>query len=82
MRQKNVSNALIVRLNKFFEERNLNQYQFSQLTGVSYTTIKHIMQRRTKSVDLKTIILFAHGLGITPAEFINDDAFLYENLDI
>ena len=40
------------------------------------------MQRKTKGISLKTIILLPSALGITPSEFINDDAFLACNLDL
>ena len=40
------------------------------------------MQKRTKGISLKTIIMIADGLKITPAEFIDDDSFCAENLDI
>ena len=40
------------------------------------------MQKRTKGIDLKTIILLAHGFKIKPSEFIDDDGFLAENLDL
>ena len=39
------------------------------------------MQRRTNGISLKTIILLADGLGISPAEFIDDESFLAKNLD-
>ena len=35
-----------------------------------------------QNFDLKTIILLAHGLKIKPCEFIDDDKFLAENLDL
>jgi len=77
-----ISEAVISRLCKYMGERNLTQYKLAQLSGLPLATIKSIMQRRTKSIDLKTIILIADGLHITPSEFIDDNSFLAENLDI
>ena len=61
-------------------ERDLTQYRLAQLSGLPFPTVKSIMQRRTKGVSLKTVIMLAHGLGITPAEFLDDEAFYAENL--
>ncbi len=79
---KSISDVIVERLCKFMGERNLTQYRLAQLSGVPFPTIKSIMQKKTKDINLKTIILLSQGLGITPSEFINDASFLAENLDI
>ena len=79
---KTIGEALIQRLCKYMGERNLTQYKLSVLSGVPFPTIKSIMQGRTNGVSLKTIIMLAAGLEITPSEFINDDAFLAQNLNL
>ncbi len=79
---KSLNDVLVERILKYMGERNLTQYKLAQLSCVPFPTIKSIMQKRTKGVTLKTIIMLADGLGITPSEFINDDAFLAENLDL
>ncbi len=79
---KTVADVVVERLNMYMGQQNLTQYRLAQLSGVPLPTIKALMQRRTKSVDLKTIILLANGLGITPSTFIDGDEFLVTNLDI
>ena len=79
---KTLSEVVVDRLLKFMNERNLTQYKLAQLSGLPFPTIKSIMQRRTKGITLKTIILLANGLSITPSEFINDKSFDLENLDL
>lgn len=79
---KTLNDVVVERLLKYMDERNLTQYKLAQISGVPFPTIKSIMQRRTKGISLKTIILIANGLGITPAEFINDESFFAENLDL
>ena len=51
-------------------------------SGIAYSTIKSIMQKKTKSCDLKTRILFSKGFGIHPSEFIGTNDFLADNLNI
>ena len=79
---KSINDVVVERLCKFMGERNLTQYKLAQLSCIPFPTIKSIMQRRTKGITLKTIIMLADGLGITPGEFINDESFLAKNLEL
>lgn len=79
---KTLNDAVVERLCKYLGERDLTQYRLSQLSGVPFPTIKSIMQRRTKGISLKTVIMLANGLGITPSEFLNDEIFSADNLDL
>ena len=79
---KTINDVVVERLCSLMEERNLTQYKLSQLSGVPVPTIKSIMQRRTKGISLKTIIMLADGLKIKPSEFIDTPAFLAENLKL
>lgn len=78
---KTLNDVVVERLYKFMKD-DMTQYRLSQISGVPFATIKSIMQRRTKGISLKTIILLANGLNITPSEFIDDQSFLAKNLDL
>lgn len=79
---KTINDVVVERLFLFMGERNLTQYKLAQLSGIPFPTIKSIMQRRTKGISLKTIIMLADGLKITPSEFIDNPAFLADNLNL
>lgn len=79
---KTLNDAVVERLCKYLGERDLTQYRLSQLSGVPFPTIKSIMQRRTKGITLKTVIMLANGLEITPSEFLDDEIFLADNLEL
>lgn len=79
---KSINEAVIDRMLKYMGERNITQYRLAQLSNLPLSTVKSIMQRRTKGIELKTMIMLATGLGITPSEFINDPMFLAENLNL
>ena len=81
-KMKSVSDAVVERLYKYMGEKDLSIYKLSQISNVPFPTLKSIMQRRTKGITLKTVILLAHGLGITLGEFIDDEVFNPENLDL
>ncbi len=79
---KTLNDVVVEQLIKYMSKNNLTQYKLAQISGVPFPTIKSIMQRRTKGISLKTIILIADGLNISPAEFLNDEKFLAKNLDL
>ena len=79
---KSLSNVVVDRINKYLNDKNLTQYRLAELSGVPLATIKSIMQRRTKTINLRTIIMLSSGLGVTPSEFINDESFLAENINL
>ena len=79
---KTLNDVVVARLNKFMGERNLTQYKLAQLSDLPFATVKSIMQKRTKSISLKTIILLAKGLNISASEFISGADFDANNLDL
>lgn len=79
---KTLNDVIVERLCKFMGEQNLTQYRLSQLSGVPFPTIKSIMQRKTKGISLKTVIMLARGLNLRLSEFLDDDLFTAENLDL
>ncbi len=79
---KTLNEVVVERLLKFMGEKNLTQYKLAQLSGVPFPTIKSILQRRTKGISLKTIILLSRGLGMTPSEFLDDPCFCSDNLEL
>lgn len=79
---KTLNDVVVERLCKYLGEKNLTQYKLSQMSGVPFPTIKSIMQRRTKGISLKTVIMLAHGLNVKLSEFLDDEMFSVENLDL
>jgi len=79
---KTLNDVVVERLLFYMNEKNLTQYRLAQLSGIPFPTIKSIMQRRTKGISLKTIILLSNGLNITPSNFLDSPCFNSDNLDL
>ena len=69
---KTINDAVVERLYKYMEEKNITQYKLAQLSGVPFPTIKSIMQRKTNNITLKTLMMLSDGLGIKLIDFLND----------
>lgn len=78
---KTLNELVVERINYYMEDRRYSQYQLADLSGVPYPTIKSIMQKRTKGITLKTVVMLARGLQVGVDEFLSDDFFHYDELD-
>ena len=77
-----ISEAVALRIGKILNERQLTQYRLEKDIAMPHNTMKTLMGRRNKSVNLRTIMQIAKGLNMTVSEFFNDPLFEDENLEI
>lgn len=79
---KTLNEVVIDRINHYLNGPVQTQYTLAEISGVPYPTIKSIMQRRTKGITLKTVVMLARAFQVSVSEFFNDEAFIYDNLDL
>ena len=60
----------------------LTQYRLEQNSGIQHGHMQWIMSGKSKTVTLSTVMMLANGFGMTVLEFLDDDMFLYENLEV
>ena len=77
-----VNNAVKWRISKLLCEKNMSQYRLEQESGIQHGSMQCIMNGRNKTVTLSTVILLAKGFHMTLNEFLDDEVFLPENLEI
>ena len=77
-----VNNAVAKRISNLLKEKNMSQYRLEQESGIQHGSMQCIMNGRNKTVTLSTVIMLARGFNITLTEFLDDDIFSSENLEI
>ena len=77
-----VNNAVAKRVTALLKERNMSQYRLEQESGVQHGSMQCIMNGRNKTVTLSTVILLARGFGMSLSEFLDDEIFSSEELEI
>ena len=77
-----VNDAVAKRVSALLKERNISQYRLEQESGIQHGSMQCIMNGRNKTVTLSTLILLAKGFGISLTEFLDDEIFCSEELDI
>ena len=77
-----VNDAVAKRVFKLLQERGMSQYRLEQESGIQHGSMQCIMNGRNKTVTLSTVMLLARGFGMSLVEFLNDEIFLAEDLEI
>ena len=77
-----VNDAVALRISKLLIEKNMSKYRLEQESGIPHGSMQCIMNGRNKTVTLSTVIMIARGCGMSRAEFLDDEIFRSEDLDI
>ena len=77
-----VNDAIATRIAKLLGEKGISQYRLEQESGIQHGSMQCIMNGRNKTVTLSTVMLLARGFNMTLTEFLNDEIFDFENLEI
>ena len=77
-----VNDAVARRITALLKEKGISQYRLEQASGIQHGSMQCIMNGRNKTVTLSTVIMIAKGFGISLVEFLNDDIFNSEELEV
>lgn len=77
-----VNDAVAKRISKLLREKGMSQYRLEQESGIQHGSMQCIMNGRNKTVTLSTVILLARGFNISLTEFLDDEIFSSEYLDV
>ena len=76
------NDAVAKRISKLLKEKNMSQYRLEQNSGIQHGSMQCIMNGRNKTVTLSTLILIARGFNIPLVEFLDDEIFSSEELEL
>ena len=77
-----VNDAVAKRITQLLAQKKMTQYRLEQLSGIQHGHMQWIMSGKSKTVTLSTVMMVANGFGMTVREFLDDDMFLFENLNV
>ena len=77
-----VNNAVARRILNLLNAKSMSQYRLEQQSGIQHGSMQCIMNGRNKTVTLSTVIMIAKGLGMTLTEFLDDELFSADNLEL
>ncbi|MBQ8319937.1 MAG: helix-turn-helix transcriptional regulator [Clostridia bacterium] len=77
-----VNDAVATRISKLLRERKISQYRLEQESGIQHGSMQCIMNGRNKTVTLSTVIMLARGFHLSLNEFLDDEVFRSEHLEV
>ena len=77
-----VNDAVAKRISVLLREKGMSQYRLEQESGIQHGSMQCIMNGRNKTVTLSTVIMIARGFRMSLADFLNDEIFCSEELEL
>ena len=77
-----IQRAVALRVSNLLIKNNMSQYALAKRMCTDQSTIKHIIYEEYKSIRFDTLVKIADAFNLTIQEFLNDDLFNRDNLDI
>ena len=77
-----VNDAVANLISKLLHEKGISQYRLEQTSGIQHGSMQCIMNGRNKTVTLSTVIMLARGFDMSLTDFLDDEVFRSENLEI
>ncbi|MBQ8380684.1 MAG: helix-turn-helix transcriptional regulator [Clostridia bacterium] len=77
-----VNDAVAKRISKLLREKDISQYRLEQESGIQHGSMQCIMNGRNKTVTLSTVIMIARGFNMPLTDFLDDEIFRSEDLEI
>ena len=77
-----INKAVAKRILKLLKEKQITQYRLEQKSGVFHGAMNRILTGQNKTVTLTTMYKLARGFDMTIFEFMNDEVFRSQDLEI
>lgn len=76
-----ISECVSIRIRELLKQRNMTIYKLEQLSCVSHSTMKSLLNNHYNACNLKTLFQIIDALNLTVSEFFASDVFNLQNVD-
>ena len=77
-----ISEAVAKRIFKLLNEKQITQYRLEQNSGIQHGSMQCIVNGRNKTVTLSTVMMIARGFDMSLTEFLDDEIFRSDELEL
>ena len=78
----NINDVVARKALKLMEENNISQYKLEKLTNITHGAMDRILSGKNKTVKLTTVYKFAKAFQMTILDFLNDEYFLSDKIEL
>ena len=77
-----INDAVAMRTLKLMRSKGITQYRLEQDSGIFHGAMDRMLQSKNRTVSFTTIFRLARGFNMTIGEFIDDDLFRRDDLEL
>ena len=78
-----LNRAIALRIsNLMIKNKIKSQYELCKKAGLTESTLRNILNESYKGTNILTLIKICDGLNVSIQEFLDDDLFKRDNLDV
>ena len=77
-----LNDAVAKRIEKLLRDKKMTKYKLERKSGLIHGALDRILNGQNKTVTLTTIYKLARGFDMTYMEFLDDDVFRSELIEI
>ena len=77
-----IGEAVAQRIKSILKERTMSQYRLEKNSGIQHGTMQCILKGTNRDIELGTIMMIARGFDMSFIDFLNDEIFFSEELEI
>lgn len=77
-----INDAVAMRTLKLMHSKGITQYRLEQDSGIFHGAMDRMLQSKNKTVSFTTVFRLARGFNMTFEEFIDDDLFRRDDLEL
>ena len=77
-----LNDAVAKRVAKLLRDKKMTKYRLERTSGLIHGALERILNGQNKTVTLTTIYKLARGFDMTYMEFLDDDVFRSELIEI
>ncbi len=78
----NTNDVVAKRIKQLLKERHLTQYKLEQKSCVYHGAMNRILTGKNQGITLATVYKIARGFDMTVSEFLGDEMFNSEDIDV
>ena len=77
-----INDAVATRVLKLMKEKGITQYRLEKQSYIAHGAMDKILNKKNRSVSFTTVYRLAHGFGMSLNEFLDDEIFSSEEIEI
>lgn len=77
-----INDAVAMRILTLLKEKGISQYRLEQDSGVAHGAMDRILNSQNRTVTLTTVYRLARGFNVSVVEFLDDDVFRQNDLEL